>query len=87
MDSKTKGLKQLTRSVEKLKDNLAANGYEIPQLLDKEFNQGMKVIVASSIPDENLDKGVEKITKILIPQVNYNGAMIQTAQIEVSVGY
>lgn len=87
MDSKTKGLKQLTRSVEKLKDNLAANGYEIPQLLDKEFNQGMKVIVASSIPDENLDKGVEKITKILIPQVNYNGVMIQTAQIEVSVGY
>jgi len=87
MDSKTKGLKQLTRSVEKLKDNLAANGYEIPQLLDKEFNQGMKVIVASSIPDENLEKGVEKITKILIPQVNYNGVMIQTAQIEVSVGY
>lgn len=87
MDSKTKGLKQLARSVEKLKDNLAANGYDIPQLLDKEFNQGMKVIVASSIPDENLEKGVEKITKILIPQVNYNGVMIQTAQIEVSVGY
>ena len=87
MDSGTKGLKQLNRSVEKLKDNLAANGYEIPQLLDKEFNQGMKVIVASSIPDENLEKGVEKITKILIPQVNYNGVMIQTAQIEVSVGY
>ena len=87
MDSGTKGLKQLTRSVEKLKDNLAANGYEIPQLLDKEFNQGMKVIVASSIPDENLEAGIEKITKILIPQVNYNGVMIQTAQIEVSVGY
>ena len=87
MDSKTKGLKQLARSVEKLKDNLAANGYEIPQLLGKEFNQGMKVIVSSSIPDESLEKGVETITKILIPQVNYNGVMIQTAQIEVSVGY
>lgn len=87
MDSKTKGLKQLSRSVEKLKDNLLANGYEIPQLLNKEFNQGMKVIVASSIPNENLEKGVEQITKILIPQVNYNGVMIQTAQIEVSVGY
>jgi len=86
MDSKTKGLKQLSRSVEKLKDNLAANGYEIPQLLGKEFNQGMKIIVSSSIPDESLEKGVETITKILIPQVNYNGVMIQTAQIEVSVG-
>jgi len=87
MDSKTKGLKQLIQSVTKLKDNLAANGYEMPELLDKQFHQGMKVIVTVSIPDENLEKGEEKITKVLIPQVNYNDKMIQTAQIEVSVGY
>lgn len=87
MDSKTKGLKQLTRSVEKLKDNLSANGYETPQLLGKKFNQGMKVIVVNSIPDDSLDKDDEIITKIHIPQVNYNGIMIQVAQIEVSVGY
>jgi hypothetical protein len=87
MDAGTKGLKQLNRSMEKLKDNLAANGYEIPQLLGKQFHQGMKIIVASSIPDDSLEKGTEVITKILIPQVNYNGKMIQTAQIEVSVGY
>jgi len=87
MDAGTKGLKQLLRSVEKLKDNLAANGYETPQLLGKPFNQGMKVIVVNSVPDENLEKGVEIISKVLIPQVIYNGTMIQTAQIEVSVGY
>ncbi|MFN8257348.1 MAG: hypothetical protein U0W24_16760 [Bacteroidales bacterium] len=87
MDSKTKGLKQLQASVGKLKDNLLANGYEMPELLGKQFHQGMKVIVTSSIPDENLEKGSEIISKILIPQVNYNDKMIQTAQIEVSVGY
>ena len=87
MDSKTKGLKQLQASVGKLKDNLSANGYEIPELLGKQFHQGMKVIVTSSIPDENLEKGSEIISKILIPQVNFNDKMIQTAQIEVSVGY
>jgi hypothetical protein len=87
MDSKTKGLKQLQASVGKLKDNLSANGYEMPELLGKQFHQGMKVIVTSSIPDENLEKGSEIISKILIPQVNYNDKMIQTAQIEVSVGY
>lgn len=86
MDAGTKGLKQLLRSVVKLKDNLAANGYEMPELLGKQFHHGMKVIVASSIPDENLEKDSEIITKILIPQVNYNEKMIQTAQIEVSVG-
>lgn len=87
MDTKTKGLKQLVASIGKLKDNLAANGYEMPELLGKQFHQGMKVIVASSIPDENLEKDSEIITKVLIPQVNYNDKMIQTAQIETSKGY
>jgi hypothetical protein len=86
MDKGTKGLKQLERSVGKLKDNLSANGYEMPELLGKQYHQGMKVIVTSSIPDENLDNGSEIITKVLIPQVNFNDKMIQTAQIEVSVG-
>jgi len=86
MDKGTKGLKQLERSVGKLKDNLSANGYEMPELLGKQYHQGMKVIVTSSIPDENLEKGSEIITKVLIPQVNYNDKMIQSAQIEVSVG-
>lgn len=86
MDAGTKGLKQLQRSVDKLKDNLAANGYEMPVLLGQRFNTGMNVIVTNSIPDENLEKDAEIITKILIPQVNYNDKMIQAAQIEVSVG-
>ena len=87
MDSSVKGLKQLARSVSKLRDNLLANGYEIPELLGKKYDQGMKVIVVSSIPDENIEKGVEIISKVIKPQVNYQEVMIQTAQIEVSAGY
>lgn len=87
MDDGTRGLKQLMRSIGKLKDNLAANDYEMPELLGKSFHEGMKVIVANSNPDENLKKGEEVITKILIPQVNYKDKPIQIAQIEVSVGY
>lgn len=86
MEKGTKGLKQLERSVEKLKDNLKANGYEMPELLGKQYHQGMKVIVTTSIPDENIEKDSEIITKVLIPQVNYNDKMIQSAQIEVTVG-
>jgi hypothetical protein len=87
MDQSVKGIKNLRNSISNLKDNLSANGYEMPELLGKQFNQGMKVIVTSSIPDENLEKDSEIITKILIPQVNYNDKMIQTAQIETSKGY
>ena len=86
MDPKTKGLRQLRASVGKLKDNLLANGYEMPELLGKQYHEGMKLIVISTIPDDNLEKDSELITKVLIPQVNYNDEMIQTAQIETTKG-
>ena len=38
------------------------------------------------IIESNLEEGVEIITKVIKPQVNYKEKMIQTAQIEVSVG-
>jgi len=87
MDKNTRGLQRIINSITTLKDNLSANGYDMPELLGKPFNQGMKVIVASSITDENLKKEDEMITKIIKPQVNYNDKMIQAAQVEVSVGY
>jgi len=87
MDEKTKGLKQLQASMGKLKDNLSANGYEMPVLLGKQYHRGMKVVVVNATPDESLEKDSEIISKILIPQVNYKDKMIQTAQIEIKVGY
>ena len=86
MDEKTKGLQRIKNSVTNLKDNLNANGYEIVEVMGKQFNQGMNIIVASSIPDENLKQGEQIITRIIKPQVNYNDKMIQAAQVEVSVG-
>lgn len=86
MDVNIKGLKQLSASVKRIEDNFAANGYEMPELLNKPFDSRMKVIVANSIPDENLKNGEEFITRIIKPQVNFKGVMIQAAQVEVSVG-
>lgn len=86
MDAGTKGLKQLLRSISKLKDYLSANGYELPELLGKPFNQGMRVIPINTISDENLEVGQEIISKIIKPQVNYNDKIIQTAQVEISTG-
>jgi hypothetical protein len=86
MDASTKGLKQLNRSIGKLKDNLAANGYEIPELMGKSYNEGMKVIVINSTYDEKLQEDKKIISKIIKPQVNYKDKMIQAAQIELNVG-
>lgn len=85
MDPKIKGHKHLTMAVKNIKDNFAANGYEIVDMLGKEYNEGMKVS-ANFVPSEDLETGKQIITRIIKPQVNFKGEMIQAAQIEVSVG-
>lgn len=83
MDSSIKGYKQLAKAVERIKDNFKANGYEIVDMLGKPYNEGMKVI-ANFVVDDNLEDGRQIITGITKPQINYNGQMIQAAQITVS---
>jgi len=85
MDAKIKGLKQLKAAVKRIQDNFASNGYELVEMLGQPYNEGMKVS-ANFIPDEDLEEGKHIITRIIKPQVNYKGVMIQSAQIEVSQG-
>ena len=87
MDPNTKGLKQLAASVKRIEDNFAANGYEMPELLNKPVTPGLKLIINNTIQDESLNIGEEIITRIIKPQVNYKGVMIQAAQVEVSIGH
>lgn len=83
MDASVKGYKQLSKAVQRIKDNFSANGYEIVDMLGKPYNDGMKV-VANFVPDESLEEGQQIITGIIKPQINYHGVMIQSAQITVS---
>ena len=83
MDESVKGYKQLSKAVEHIRNNFLANGYEIVEMLGKPYNEGMKV-VANFVTDDSLAEGEQKITGIIKPQINYNGKMIQSAQITVS---
>ncbi|AFR36746.1 hypothetical protein [Riemerella anatipestifer] len=85
MDSNTKGLKQLSASIKRIQDNFTSNGYELVEMLGKEYNEGMKA-APSFISCEDIETGKQIITRIIKPQVNYKNEMIQSAQIEVSVG-
>ena len=85
MDPETKGLKQLEFAVDRIQDNFKENGYEMVELLNKPYDQGMKVS-AKFKPDDTLKRGEQIITRIIKPQVNYNNVIIQEAQVEVSVG-
>lgn len=83
MDSSVRGHKHLSRTIEQMKNNLLAYGYEIVSMLGKDYNDGMKV-TANFVEDENIEQGKQIITGIIKPQINYNGKMIQSAQITVS---
>lgn len=85
MPDDTRGLKQLTKALQRIKDTFKLNGYEMIDMLNKPYNDGMKV-VANFVTDDTLESGQQIITRIIKPQINYNGIMIQSAQIEVSVG-
>ena len=85
MDPETKGLKQLEFAVERIQDNFKENGYEMVELLNKPYDQSMKVS-AKFKHDETLKHGEQIITRIIKPQINYNNVIIQEAEVEVSVG-
>lgn len=85
MDSNIKGYKQLSASVRKLEQSLNSNGYELEDLLNKPYNNGMN-LQANFVVDENLNEGESIITRIIKPQINYKGKLIQAAQVEVSQG-
>ena len=83
MDPSVRGYKQLTKSISQMKNNLLANGYEIVDMLGKPYHEGMKV-TANFVEDEDIEQGQQIITGIIKPQINYQGQMIQAAQITVS---
>jgi hypothetical protein len=85
MDTSIKGHKQLSASVKKLEQSLNSNNYELEALLNKPYDNGMN-LQANFVIDENLKEGESVITRIIKPQINYKGKLIQAAQVEVSQG-
>lgn len=83
MDKSIRGYKQLSKAVERIKNNFLANGYEITDMLGKPYNEGMR-INADFIIDESLPLGTRTITSITKPQVVFNGEMIQKAIVTIS---
>lgn len=83
MDSSIKGYKQLQKAVERILDNFKAKGYEIENMLGQKYTDGMK-LTANFVNDDDLPEGTQVITKVIKPQIRYNGKLIQAAEVTVS---
>ena len=85
MNSDNKALLPLSKSLERLEEEFNESGYEIKDLLNKSYNDGLSV-KATFVPSTELKPGEQKITRVIKPQINYNDQAIQMAEIEVSTG-
>lgn len=83
MDKEIKGYKHLKKYSESILDNLKAYGYEIPQLIGMNYNSGMNMVATLEF-DESIESGKQIIKRIIKPQVNFEGKMIQAAKVTVA---
>lgn len=81
----TKGLKSLSKSLERLEDELQEKGYEIIDYTGMDYIEGM-TLKARFVPSDDLESGQSVITRVVYPQVNFKDKLIQKADVEVSVG-
>jgi len=85
LPEETKGLKPLSKSLERLESELTGQGYEIVDHTGTHFTENLSV-KSRFIPSDDLEPGQSIISKVVTPQINFNGVMIRMADVEVSVG-
>jgi len=85
MPSDINGIAQLSKSLDRLEEELNSLGFELPALLNVTFDDGMTV-KARFILSENMKSDERIITKVIIPQINFKGQLVQIGEVEVSTG-
>ena len=85
MDVAVKGHKQLVAAVKRMHENLLAAGYQLPQLLGRPYDEGMK-LTAAFVPDDSLKMDERVITRVFKPTVLFEGKMVQSGDVQVSQG-
>lgn len=78
-----KGVANLKSRSDSLRAIFESRGYEIPELLGKEYIQTANMEVSFE-RDENLPKGANIIRRVIRPEISLNGEMIQAAMVVVA---
>jgi hypothetical protein len=85
MPESTKGIKPLSKALERLEGNLETRGYGMGELLGSKYVEGMTMHTTFAV-DSSLAPGEQIISKVVKPQITYHDAVIQVADVEVSRG-
>lgn len=79
-----KRIKPLSKALDRIRANFEANGYEIVSLLNKKYDDRDEIDVINFKVDENINEGERVITRVVKPQIKFNGKLIQKGQVDVS---
>jgi hypothetical protein len=83
MPKETTDIRALENSLKRLEESFNESGYEIINLLGQPFTEGLTVH-AIFAPSETCRPGEKIISKVIQPQINYKGVLLQAAEVEVS---
>lgn len=86
MDANIRGYKQLHRSLDEIRANLASAGYELVAHLGRSYDGGLQVEVDDVVVDDSLPESASRITRVLRPEVRFGGQILQAASIQVTQG-
>ena len=82
----SQGTRVLSARIESLENKLNESGYEIIDLLGRKYDEGMELGNTQFIPDETLDDGERIITRVIKPQISFQGEIIYAADVDISQG-
>jgi len=83
MPIETDGFEQLLKSIERMQEILNEEGFEVIDLINLDYNEGMTVKARFVQTDNPLENKI--ISKVIKPQINYNKQLVQIADIEVKM--
>ena len=83
MDASVRGVSNLKNRAAAIIASLNSKGYEIPKLLGEPFHDGYNMDAEMEL-DESLPVGTQIIKRVIKPQINYEGKMIQAAKVVVA---
>ncbi|MFB6305572.1 MAG: hypothetical protein ABEH43_01025 [Flavobacteriales bacterium] len=80
-----KRIKALNKSVERLHRYLSEGGYQLRNLLGTEYKEGYNLEVLNFLEEDSLENNYPTISRVVKPQVEYKGAIVQRGQVDVSL--
>lgn len=86
MDENTKGLNALKNALNRLDDDLNQRGYIIKDLSGDQYIDELTVKIANTIERNDLEPGSQIISRMIEPQIEFNGVVVGHGEAELAVG-